>query len=240
LSETITIESRYFAAMREALGRSSERLAVPAGTTASDVMNRLVEEQPKLDRMRSIVMVMVNQAYASPDTVLNDGDELAFIPPVSGGSGPGFYRVQEAPIDTLEVETMVMDPGAGAVVTFSGTVRDHGRGQSVSLLEYEAYAPAAEKMMAQVGEEIAARWPVTKVAMVHRIGALPVGEVSVVIAISSAHRDAAFDASRYAIERLKEIVPIWKKEHYTDGAAWLGSEHDYQVEIGRLPAEPRQ
>jgi molybdopterin synthase catalytic subunit len=200
------------------------------------MLDRQVVEQPKLDRMRNIVMVMVNQAYASPDTILSDGDEVAFIPPVSGGAG-GSYRVQESPIDAREVESMVMDPGAGAVVTFSGTVRDNGRGQAVSLLEYEAYAPAAERMMAQVGEEIAGRWPIIKVAMVHRTGPLPVGEISVVIAISSAHRDAAFEASRYAIERLKEIVPIWKKEHYDDGATWLGSEHDYQVEIGRLPAE---
>lgn len=181
-------------------------------------------------------MVMVNQSYAAPDKTLQDGDEVAFIPPVSGGA-PSMFRVQEGPIDAREVETLVLDPGAGAVVTFSGTVRDHGRGQRVSLLEYEAYAPAAERMMAQVGDEIAARWPVIKIAMVHRTGALPVGEVSVVIAISSAHRDAAFEASRYAIERLKEIVPIWKKEHYDDGAAWLGSEHDYQVEIGRLPGK---
>ena len=202
------------------------------------MFDRLVAEQPKLDRMRSIVMVMVNQTYAPATTVLNDGDEVAFIPPVSGGAG-STYRVQESPNDAREVEALVMDPGAGAVVTFSGTVRDHGRGQSVSLLEYEAYAPAAEKLMAQVGDEISERWPVIKIAMVHRTGALPVGEVSVVIAISSAHRDAAFDASRYAIERLKEIVPIWKKEHYGDGATWLGSEHDYQVEIGRLPAQDR-
>lgn len=236
MTEPITIDMRYFASMREVLGRSSERLSVPAGTTAGAILERLVAEQPKLDRMRTIVMVMVNQSYASPETVLSDGDEVAFIPPVSGGA-PAFYRVQEEPIDAREVEALVVDAGAGAVVTFSGTVRDHGRGQSVSLLEYEAYAPAAERMMAQVGDEIAERWPVIKIAMVHRTGALPVGEVSVVIAISSAHRDAAFDASRYAIERLKEIVPIWKKEHYGDGAAWLGSEHDYQVEIGRLPAE---
>lgn len=236
MTEPITIHMRYFASMREVLGRSSERLSLPAGTTAGAILERLVAEQPKLDRMRTIVMVMVNQSYASPETVLSDGDEVAFIPPVSGGA-PAFYRVQEAPIDAREVESLVVDAGAGAVVTFSGTVRDHGRGQSVSLLEYEAYAPAAERMMAQVGDEIAARWPVIKIAMVHRTGALPVGEVSVVIAISSAHRDAAFEASRYAIERLKEIVPIWKKEHYGDGATWLGSEHDYQVEIGRLPGE---
>jgi molybdopterin synthase catalytic subunit len=235
VADAINVDLRYFAAMREALGRSSERLSVPPGTTAGALLDRLVAEQPKLDRMRSVVMVMVNQSYATAETVLNEGDEVAFIPPVSGGA-PAFYRVQEGPIDAREVEALVMDPSAGAVVTFSGTVRDHGRGQSVSLLEYEAYAPAAERMMEQVGEEIAGRWPVIKVAMVHRTGALPVGEVSVVIAISSAHRDAAFEASRYAIERLKEIVPIWKKEHYDDGAAWLGSEHDYQVEIGRIPA----
>ena len=236
MAESIAVELRYFAAMREALGRSSERLTVPAGTTAGNLMDRLVAEQPRLDRMRDSVMVMVNQSYAATDRTLQDGDEVAFIPPVSGGA-PSMFRVQEGPIDAREVETLVLDPGAGAVVTFSGTVRDHGRGQRVSLLEYEAYAPAAERMMAQVGDEIAARWPVIKIAMVHRTGALPVGEVSVVIAISSAHRDAAFEASRYAIERLKEIVPIWKKEHYDDGAAWLGSEHDYQVEIGRLPGK---
>lgn len=236
MPETISIDVRYFAAMRELLGRTSDRLAVPAGTTAGAVLERLIAEEPRLDRMRNVLMVMVNQSYASPDAELGDGDEVAFIPPVSGGS-TFVYRVQEPAIDVREVEAMVVDPRAGAIVTFSGTVRDNGRGQSVSLLEYEAYAPAAERMMAQVGEEIVSRWPVIKVAMVHRIGALTVGEVSVVIAISSAHRDAAFDASRYAIERLKEIVPIWKKEHYADGAAWLGSEHDYQVEIGRLPAE---
>ena len=236
MADTITVDLRYFAAMREALGRSSERLSVPRGTTAGARLDRLVAEQPTLDRMRNVVMVMVNQSYASADTLLNDSDEVAFIPPVSGGA-TAYYRVQEESIDAREVESLVIDPGAGAVVTFSGTVRDHGRGQSVSLLEYEAYAPAAERMMEQVGEEIAGRWPVINVAMVHRTGALPVGEVSVVIAISSAHRDAAFEASRYAIERLKDIVPIWKKEHYDDGAAWLGSEHDYQVEIGRLPAK---
>lgn len=236
MADVINVDLRYFAAMREALGRSSERLGVPVGTTAGALLDRLVDEQPRLDRMRSVVMVMVNQSYAPADTVLSDGDEVAFIPPVSGGAS-GFYRVQEAPLDAREVEALVVHPGAGAVVTFSGTVRDHGRGRGVSLLEYEAYAPAAERMMEQVGEEIAARWSVLNIAIVHRTGALPVGEVSVVIAISSAHRDAAFDASRYAIERLKEIVPIWKKEHYEDGAAWLGSEHDYQVEIGRIPAK---
>ena len=104
-------------------------------------------------------------------------------------------------------------------------------------LEYEAYAPAAELTMAQIGDEIRERWGIDHVAIAHRVGSLAVGEASVVISVASAHRDAAFEACRYAIERIKEIVPIWKKEHYADGAAWLGSEHDYQVEIGRIPGE---
>ena len=126
----------------------------------------------------------------------------------------------------------------GVVVTFTGVVRDNGRGRAVSALDYEAYAPAAEKMMERVADEIREKWGLERVAIVHRTGLLPVGEASVVISISSAHRDAAFDACRYAIERLKEIVPIWKKEHYDDGAVWIGSEAEYQRETGRLPAEP--
>ncbi len=103
-------------------------------------------------------------------------------------------------------------------------------------LEYEAYAPAAELALAQIGDEIRDRWQTDRVAIAHRVGSLAVGEASVVIVVASPHRDAAFEACRYAIERIKEFVPIWKKEHYADGASWLGSEHDYQVEIGRIPA----
>jgi molybdopterin synthase catalytic subunit len=130
----------------------------------------------------------------------------------------------------------VADRGTGAIVTFVGTVRDHGRGQTVTHLEYEAYAPAAERMLAQIGREIDERWGPQRVAIAHRTGDLAVGEASVVICVASAHRDAAFAACRYAIERIKEIVPIWKKEHYGNGAAWIGSEQEYQAEIGRLAA----
>ena len=180
-------------------------------------------------------MVMVNKTYVTDDHVLRDGDELALIPPVSGG-GPQRFRVQSEALDPRSTESLVAHPGAGAIATFIGTVRDHGRGQTVTHLEYEAYAPAAELTMAQIGDEIRERWGIDRVAIVHRVGSLAVGEASVVISVASAHRDAAFEACRYAIERIKEIVPIWKKEHYADGAAWLGSEHDYQVETGRIPA----
>ncbi len=145
------------------------------------------------------------------------------------------FRVQAEPLDARAVEAAVATGAAGALVTFTGTVRDHARGRSVVALDYEAYAPAAEKMLARIGEEIAARWGIDRVAIVHRTGFLRVGEASVVIAVASAHRGEGFSACQYAIERLKQIVPIWKKEHYVGGASWIGSEADYQREFGGHP-----
>jgi molybdopterin synthase catalytic subunit len=201
-----------------------------------DVFSQLIREHPRLERMRPVTMLMVNKAYVTNDHELHAGDELALIPPVSGGGRPRFWIQSEA-LDPRYTESLVAHSGAGAIATFIGTVRDHGRGRAVTHLEYEAYAPAAELTMAQIGGEIRERWGIDHVAIVHRVGTLAVGEASVVISVASAHRDVAFDACRYAIERIKVIVPIWKKEHYSDGAAWLGSEHDYQLEIGRIGAE---
>ena len=230
------INVRYFAIIREIVGRSVERRSVPEGTTAGHVFDALAGDFPRLQRMKPVTMLMVNKAYVTQDHVLSDGDELALIPPVSGGEAARF-RIQAEALDPRLPESLVAHPGAGAIATFIGTVRDHGRGREVTHLEYEAYAPAAELTLEQIGEEIRERWGVDRVAIFHRVGSLKIGEASVVISVASAHRDAAFEACRYAIERIKEIVPIWKKEHYADGAAWLGSEHDYQVEIGRLASE---
>jgi molybdopterin synthase catalytic subunit len=232
------VDVRYFAIIREIVGLSAERREVPAGATAGDLFTQLIRENPRLERMRPVTMLMVNKEYVMHNHELHDGDELALIPPVSGGDQPRF-RVQSEALDPRSTEALVAHPGAGAIATFIGTVRDHGRNRAVTHLEYEAYAPAAELSMAQIGDEIRERWGIDHVAIVHRVGSLPVGEASVVISVASAHRDAAFEACRYAIQRIKEIVPIWKKEHYVDGATWLGSEQDYQVEIGRLAAEQR-
>jgi molybdopterin synthase catalytic subunit len=230
------VDIRYFAMVREIVGRPSERRRVPDGLTAAELFDRLIEEHPRLERLRPIVMLMVNKAYVPSDYRLCDGDEVAFIPPVSGGEAARF-RVQSDVLDPREVERRVAHPGAGALVTFVGTVRDNARGKAVTQLEYEAYAPAAEQMLAQIGDEIRERWGVDHVAITHRVGSLAIGEASVVISVASPHRDAAFDACRYAIERIKEIVPIWKKEHYADGASWIGSEHEYQVALGRLSGD---
>ncbi len=233
---TLNVKVRYFAIIRELLGRSVEDRQLTDGTTVGQLFDDLTAQFPRLDRMRPVTMLMVNQTYVSSDHLLHDGDEVALIPPVSGGES-GLFRVQSEPLDPRQVESCVADPSAGAIVTFVGTVRDHGRGQRVVQLDYEAYAPAAEGMLRQIGDEIRARWGLDNVAIVHRVGSLAVGEASVVISVASSHRDAAFEASRYAIERIKEIVPIWKKEHYHDGAVWVGSEHDYQVETGKIPNE---
>jgi molybdopterin synthase catalytic subunit/molybdopterin converting factor small subunit len=228
------VDIRYFAMIREIVGRSRERRTVAEGATAGDLFDVIAADHPRLERLKPVVLPMVNQVYVPIDHPLRDGDEVAFIPTVSGGE-PKRFRIQSEPLDPRDIEALVANPGAGAMATFIGTVRDHGRGKSVTHLDYEAYAPAAELTLAQIGDEIRERWGVEHVAIAHRVGSLAVGEASVVISVASPHRDAAFEACRYAIERIKEIVPIWKKEHYADGAAWLGSEHDYQVEIGRLP-----
>jgi molybdopterin synthase catalytic subunit len=227
---------RYFAIIREIVGRSVERLQLSESATAGEVFDGLVEEHPRLERLKPVTMLMVNKVYVTEDHKLRDGDELALIPPVSGGAQARFC-VQSEPLDPRLIESLVAHPGAGAIATFIGTVRDHGRDRAVTHLEYEAYAPAAELTLAEIGEEIRERWGVDHVAIAHRVGSLAIGEASVVISVASAHRDAAFEACRYAIERIKEIVPVWKKEHYADGAVWLGSERDYQVEIGRRPSE---
>lgn len=222
---------KFFAVVRERLGESEMTLDMSESSTIADVRARVNvlagEAAPLIQRS----MAMLNQEYAGPDDVLHDGDEVAFIPPVSGGD---HYKVHPEVLDSAQIAATVEDDGAGALVTFVGVVRDNARGRKVQWLDYEAYPEAAEKMLARIGVEMRDKWPVLKVAIEHRTGKLGIGEASVVIAVSSAHRDAAFAASAYAIERIKEIVPIWKKEFYEDGETWIGSEHDYQVETGRI------
>lgn len=223
------ITLRYFALWREQLGREEETREVAPGTTVGALIDEVVIERPRLAAMRPSTMFMVNQEYAALGQTLADGDEVAVIPPVSGGSGAAgrLFKVVETPLDLNEVIRAVEDPTAGATVSFTGTVRDHSLGKEVVALDYEAYPAAAEKMMARVADEIAERWGLQRVAIIHRVGHLTVGEASVVIAVSSPHRHEAFAACEYVIKRLKEIVPVWKKEAYTDGATWIGSEADY-------------
>jgi molybdopterin synthase catalytic subunit len=230
----IQVQMRYFAIVREQLGKSKEMIELSDGSTVGDALDLVLAGNDRLRNAERSLMVMVDQHYRPRDFVLSNGVEVAIIPPVSGGSNEHRFLVSDEVIDPRRVEGLVIDEASGALVTFAGTVRDHARGKTVTALEYEAYPPAAEKMLEQIGDEIFDRWGIRNVAIQHRFGLLHIGETSVVIAVSSPHRDAAFEACRYAIERIKVIVPIWKREIYEDGAVWIGSEAEYQVETGRV------
>lgn len=234
----MNVTVRYFAIMREHLGKSDEVLDVPEGTTAGEMFHLAIREAPHLAGLERAVMVMVNEEYVDPDHPLDEGDEVALIPPVSGGELPKLFTVTEDVLDPRLIESLVAGPDSGALVTFIGTVRDHARGLTVTALDYEAYPSAAEKMLARVGIEVADQWPEVRIAISHRVGHLVPGEASVVIACASPHRENAYEASSFAITRIKEIVPIWKKEWYEDGSSWIGSELDYQIETGRIESLP--
>ncbi|MCA0755009.1 molybdenum cofactor biosynthesis protein MoaE [Paenibacillus sp. N4] len=217
-----------------------ERLGVPVLelTSQSDELSAaelkaiICAEYPEQTALIQISFIARNHAYAAEDTLLSVNDELALLPPVSGGEdhpGPScgsgaadLYVVTPDPISADDVLAKVIVPEHGASIAFVGTTREWTHGQRTVLLEYEAYAPMAVATMRQIGEEIAGRWNGALCAISHRIGAVGLAETSVVIAVSAPHRDSCYEASRYAIERLKQIVPIWKKEIWEDGSEWKG------------------
>jgi molybdopterin synthase catalytic subunit len=172
---------------------------------------------------RDGVRAAVNQEFTDWSATVSDGDEVAFIPPVSGGvHGVGvLFELTPDPLDARRLEAAVSHKGAGAICTFTGVVRDSSRGRSVTHLDYEAYAEMAVAQMRKIGDEIAEQWPEARVAMAHRTGSLEIGEASVVVSVSCPHRAEAIAACKWGIDRLKESVPIWKKEHAADGTYWI-------------------
>ena len=221
------IKLRFFASLRERLGRSEDSCEVPEGATVRMVWETLKQDHPALVEVERSLAFAVAQEYVDGDHPLHDNDELAFIPPVSGGVPTDSRlscRITQEPIRLDELTAFVSDPGAGAMATFVGTTRDNNEGRRVVRLEYECYPGMAEKEMEKIGQEVLERWPVKKVAMLHRLGRVDIGEASVAIAVSSGHRHAAFEACHYAINQLKETVPIWKKELYEGGEVWIGSQ----------------
>lgn len=212
---------RFFAAAREKAKRASLELDLDDGARVRDAVAALTAALPELGPLLPRLRIAVAEEFAALDDVLPPGAELALIPPVAGGSG-GLFRVQDAPLSLDEVVRAVHAEAQGGLVTFTGAVRNHSHGKTVTKLEYEAYGPMAEKKLAQIGGEAAEKWPGTRVAVVHRVGTLAPGELAVVIAVSAPHRKEAFRACEYVIDRLKEDVPIWKKEYASDGEVWVG------------------
>ncbi|MEP6892722.1 MAG: molybdenum cofactor biosynthesis protein MoaE [Gaiellaceae bacterium] len=207
------ISVRLFAGLREQAGIRERAFEVPDGATVADIWPLL-----ELGDEPAGLLYAVNRGYAGGGTALQDGDEVALIPPVSGGA----FRLSETPLSLDDAVREVASDDAGAIATFSGTTRAHARGRSVIRLEYEAYEGMAEETMAEIARELKSRYELVEIAIHHRVGTVGIGETSVVIAVSAAHRGDALSACRDAIDTLKERVPLWKKEFYEGGEEWIG------------------
>jgi len=204
---------RLFAALRERAGAREAALELDEGASVDDVWPALgLGEEP------AGLVYAVNRAYVDRGTPLADGDEVALIPPVSGGA----FVLSNEPLSLERAAAEVASDGAGAIATFVGTTRARSRGREVIRLEYEAYEGMAEAEMERIAGVLRDRHDVIDVAIHHRVGPVEIGETSVVIAVSAAHRAAAFDACREAIDTLKQTVPLWKKELYVGGEEWIG------------------
>lgn len=210
-----------FAGLAERAGQREITIDLADGGTVGELLEAIRLRHPELDTLLGTSFVSVNQEYAAPNVRIAAGDEIALLPPVSGGEEPRFL-ITDQPLSADKLISLVSNPRAGAVLTFVGTVREFTHGQRTVSLSYEAYAPMAVEKMRQIAREIEERWPGTQVAMHHRIGDLAIEEIAVIVAVATPHRNESFEAGRYAIERLKQIVPIWKKEIWEDGSEWKG------------------
>jgi molybdopterin converting factor subunit 1 len=211
----------YFAVFRERLGRSDEVVELVDGARVRDAVEALAGKHAAIAALRGRFRVAVNEEFSEDDRVLADGDEVALIPPVAGGADSRHVRLLDEPL-SLDRCIAAVDAGMGGIVTFTGAVRRHSRGVVVQRLEYEAYAPMALREMTRLCYEIEAEIEGAKLAVEHRIGTLAIGDLAVVIAAAAPHRAEAFAACRAMIDRLKDRVPIWKKELGEDGAEWVG------------------
>jgi molybdopterin synthase catalytic subunit len=227
--ESVKIALLAFASASDILGTGSTELELPPRTTLAELKTLLEERHPPLVKLWSRLAIAVNGDLRPDTTALADGDEVALLPPVSGGSGDGpgseLAVLTDDALDPIAVARRVADPSCGAVVVFAGTVRESHRGRRVERITYSAYRAMADARLREISRRLELRYPGARVAIVHRLGSIAVGEPSVVIAVASPHREAAYAASREALERLKAEVPIWKREHYAGGeSSWREEE----------------
>jgi molybdopterin synthase catalytic subunit len=218
---------KLFGSLREAAGAKEVAVELPEGACIADLRNLLDQRYPLFERLGGRLVSSVNLQFSSAETELREGDEVAFLPPVAGGTGEPLraaaprFTISDQPLREREVAERVVGPDSGGGVSFVGTVRDRSRGRAIERLEYEAYPEMAEREMQKIADRVAERWPGTRLAIAHRVGCLTVGEAAVVIVAAAPHRTEAFEACRFAIDTLKQTVPIWKKEIATDGEYWV-------------------
>ena len=230
------VSVRLFAGLHDLLGQRNVTLELPERATVADLRTQLSREYPVVTPFLTTLVCAVGDEYVTADYPLHEGDDVALIPPVSGGSD-GPFAVTSEPLDPNEVLAAVRKDESGAVVLFHGVARNNSDGRRVIALEYDAYPSLAEKKLREVAGEVRRRWPVTAIAVLHRTGRLAIGETSLLFAVSSAHRQEAFEACHYAVDRIKQIVPVWKKEIWEDGTGeWVPG---YPVDVQERVEAPR-
>jgi len=208
----------FFGITHDLTGFLQEQVDLPDGEIVDGLRRRYEARFPRLPS--ASLLLAVNQEIAEGSTPLHDGDEVAFLPPVSGGVDRDLVRLTRDPILASDLAAQLRAPQDGAVVIFEGIVRNHSRGRTTLYLEYEAYEPMAVRKMEELGCEARQKFAIDSMGMIHRLGRLEIGETSVAIIVTAEHRRAAFEACQFAIDRLKQVVPIWKKEYFSDGAVW--------------------
>ena len=217
----MNVTVRLFGSVRDEAGLKEVTLELIKGASVAQLRALLREDIPSVNRLGDQLRISVNYELVEESVILSDGDEVALLPPVSGGSASRRSMVSSEPLVLQEVVDRVSGPGAGGIVTFTGAVRDFSRGHEIRHLEYEAYTPMALAEMDRIIAEAEGRWSGTVVALAHRVGELEIGEVAVLVAASAPHRAGAFEAARWSIDELKKRVPIWKKEFAKDGSYWV-------------------
>ncbi len=219
----------FFGVLRDVTGLREDSIEIPEGGLAASVFEHYSARFPRLGEMQKSIVLAVNQKFCAPSEALADGDELAMLPPVSGGSGENIFALTRDPIDAASVARQILRGEDGAIVTFEGVTRNNTRGRATRYLDYECYEAMALKTMAEIGEEIARTMQISRIAMVHRLGRVEIGETSVVVIAVAPHRRPAFEAALEGINRLKRLVPVWKKEYFEDGEVWVDGEWDESV-----------
>lgn len=226
------IKVLFFGFTHDVTGLREEQVEIGEGENLQGLRRFYENRFPRLGELAGSLLFAVNQQIAGPLDVLHEGDEVAFMPPVSGGMDQNCYRITGEKITASELAKLLQAPEDGAVVTFEGVVRNHSGGQKTLYLEYEAYTPMAVRKMEEIGAEAKEKFRINSVGIIHRTGRLEIGETSVAIIVTAAHRRPAFEACHYLIDRLKQAVPVWKKEYFEDGAVWVEGEGRKQVLAG--------
>jgi molybdopterin converting factor subunit 1 len=236
----VRVKVLFFGMLKDIVGRSEDHIELADGARLDDVFTRYASDFPRLTDLELSIVLACNHEFCDRSAAIREGDEIAFLPPVSGGSGPYtheirdpdtgcFFALTRETIETSKLARQLLRGEDGAVVDFEGVVRNNTKGRTTKFLDYECYEPMAVKMMAEIGREILVAHAIGRIAMVHRLGRLQIGEASVAVVVTAPHRKPAFEAALEGINRLKRVVPVWKKEHFADGEVWVEGEWDESV-----------